>query len=206
VTYAIFKAAGFQYRAELGDVLRLPSLEAESGDTVTFDEVLLGAASGEVMIGRPRLEGAAVRAQVLRHGRADKIIVFKFKRRKNYRRKTGHRQDFTEVRVSEIDLGGKYRASLEEPEEKPVKKAKAKKEPEAKAAAPEKKTAKAAPKKKAPAAKKTATAKTKTATAKTKTAKAKAEAKPKASAKKATGAKSQASKPKDASKSKKKKS
>jgi large subunit ribosomal protein L21 len=201
VTYAIFKAAGFQYRAELGDVLRLPSLEAESGDTVTFDEVLLGAASGEVMIGRPRLEGAAVRAQVLRHGRADKIVVFKFKRRKNYRRKTGHRQNFTEVRVSEIDLGGKHRASLEEPKAKPVKKAKAKKEPEAKA--PAKKAAKPETKK-TPATKKPAKAKAEAA--KAKPAKAKAETKPKSSAKKTTGAKSKTSKPKAASKSKKKKS
>jgi large subunit ribosomal protein L21 len=60
-----------------------------------------------VLIGRPTLEGAAVRAEVLRHGRADKIVVFKFKRRKNIRSKTGHRQDYTEVRVSEIDFGGR---------------------------------------------------------------------------------------------------
>jgi large subunit ribosomal protein L21 len=128
VTYAIFKAAGFQLRAELGDVLRLPSMDAESGATVTFDEVLLGASDGDVLVGRPTLQGAAVRAQVLRHGRADKIVVFKFKRRKNYRRKTGHRQGFTEVRVNEIDLGGERRVALE-PEKK------AKKEPKARAAA-----------------------------------------------------------------------
>jgi large subunit ribosomal protein L21 len=176
VTYAIFKAAGFQYRAELGDVLRLPSMDAESGATVTFDEVLLGASDGAVMIGRPTLEGAAVRAEVLSHGRADKIIVFKFKRRKNYRRKTGHRQDYTEVRVSEIALGGDLRVSLEAEKPKPKKKAPAKKPVEAKLEAPAKPKTKKAPAKK-PAAK--AKAKTETKPK----AKAKTETKPKAKAK-----------------------
>ena len=201
MTYAIFKAAGFQYRAELGDTLRLPSLDAESGDTVTFDEVLLGAADDEVLVGRPTLEGAAVRAEVLSHGRADKVIVFKFKRRKNYRRKTGHRQDYTEVRVSEIDLGGGRFVSLEaeKPKAKPKKakpkKAKPKKEPAAKAevetvAKPAKKPAAKKPAAKKPAAKKPATAK------------AKAAAKPKAK----TTAKKPAAKAKTTTKSKKKKS
>ncbi len=183
MTYAIFKAAGFQYRAELGDVLRLPSMDAESGATVTFDEVLLGASDGDVLVGRPTLQGAAVRAQVLRHGRADKIVVFKFKRRKNYRRKSGHRQGFTEVRVNEIDLGGDRRVALE-PEKKKAKAAKAKKEPKAEAAAKPK--AKAAAKK--PAA-----------------SKAKAAAKPKAAAKSKAKPTAKA-KAKDTSKSKKKKS
>lgn len=171
MTYAIFKAAGFQYRAELGDVLRLPSLDVESGDTVTFDEVLLGATEGDVLIGRPTLEGAAVRAEVLRHGRADKIVVFKFKRRKNIRSKTGHRQDYTEVRVSEIDFGGDRRVSLEKEKKAAPKKKAAKKpevkEPEAKAAAKPKKAPakkKAAPKAKAKTTTKKTTAKAKTTT------------------------------------------
>ncbi len=125
-------------------------MDVESGDTVTFDEVLLGSAEDEVLVGRPTLEGAAVRAEVLRHGRADKIIVFKFKRRKNYRRKTGHRQDFTEVRVSQIDLGGGRQVSLEAPKAKP-KKAAPKKKPEAMA---EVETAAKKPAAKKPAAKK----------------------------------------------------
>lgn len=168
MTYAIFKAAGFQYRAELGEVLRLPSLDVESGDTVTFDEVLLGATEGDVLIGRPTLEGAAVRAEVLRHGRADKVVVFKFKRRKNIRSKTGHRQDYTEVRVSEIDFGGDRRVSLEKPKKAAPKK-KAAKKPEAKAAAAKPKKApakKAAPKAKAKTAAKKTTAKKTTAKAK----------------------------------------
>ncbi len=139
MTYAIFRAAGFQYRAELGDVLRLPSLPAESGETVTFDQVLLGASGDDVLIGRPTLDGAAVRAEVLGHGRADKVIVFKFKRRKNYRRKTGHRQDFTEIRVNQIDLGGDRVVTLEP--EKKAKKPK-KKKATAKKATAKKTTAK----------------------------------------------------------------
>ena len=195
MTYAIFKAAGFQYRAELGDVLRLPSLDVESGDTVTFDEVLLGSAEDEVLVGRPTLEGAAVRAEVLGHGRADKIIVFKFKRRKNYRRKTGHRQNYTEVRVNEIDLGGGRQVSLEAAKMAKPKKAAPKKEPEAKA---EVETA-AKPAQKKPAAKKPAAKKTAT---KKPAAKAKTAAKPKA---KSTTKKTTA-KAKTTTKSKKKKS
>ncbi len=175
MTYAIFKAAGFQYRAELGDVLRLPSLDAESGETVTFDEVLLAAADDEVLVGRPTLEGAAVRAEVLGHGRADKIIVFKFKRRKNYRRKTGHRQNFTEVRVSGIDLGGGRQVSLEA--EAAPKEAKAKKKPEAKPKAAAKKPAAKRPAAKKPAAKKPAAKKP--AAKKTATSKAKPKSKSK---------------------------
>ena len=130
VTYAIFKAAGFQYRAEPGDVLRLPTLDAEAGKTVTFDHVLFASSAGDIAVGRPTIKGAVVRAEVLRHGRGDKIIVFKFKRRKNYRRKTGHRQDFTEVKISEIDLGGGKAAAKSA---EPKKESKAKRAPKAKA-------------------------------------------------------------------------
>ncbi len=178
MTYAIFKAAGFQYRAELGDVLRLPSLDAESGDEVTFDQVLLGSNEGEVMIGRPTLDGAAVRAEVLRHGRADKIIVFRFKRRKNVRRKTGHRQDFTEIRVSQIDFGGDKVVKLE-PAKEPAKKKAAPKKAEAATVKKKAPAKKPTTKKKAPAKPKAETKK-KTTTAK---AKPKTEAKAKTTTK-----------------------
>jgi large subunit ribosomal protein L21 len=108
--YAIFRAAGFQYRAEPGHTLKLPTLEAEPGQEVEFAEVLLGATDDEVVVGKPLLDGAKVVTEVVRHGRGDKIVVFKFKRRKGYRRKQGHRQDFTEVRVRAVDLGGGRRA------------------------------------------------------------------------------------------------
>lgn len=193
MTYAIFKAAGFQYRAELGDILRLPTLDAESGDTVAFDQVLLGAAGDEVLVGRPTLDGAVVRAEVLKHGRADKIVVFKFKRRKNYRRKTGHRQNFTEVRVNEIDLGGDRRVSLETEKQAEAKKAK----PEA-GAKPKPKAA-AKPSAKKVAAKKVAAKQT---TEKKATPK-KTASKPAKAATKKPAAKAKA---KEASKAKKKKS
>lgn len=103
--YAIVKAAGFQYRVEPGQVLQLPSLPAEVGQEVVLGEVLLAADGQTVRIGRPTLPGAAVTAEVLRHGKGPKIVVFKFKRRKNYARKKGHRQKFTEVRIKEIRWG-----------------------------------------------------------------------------------------------------
>ncbi|MFQ5890602.1 MAG: 50S ribosomal protein L21 [Gemmatimonadota bacterium] len=103
--YAIFQAKGKQFRADPDATLRLPSLEAQPGETVTFDEVLLAERDGRILIGRPAVAGASVAAEVLRHGKGDKIVVFKMKRRKGYRRKQGHRQRFTEVRVVKIDLG-----------------------------------------------------------------------------------------------------
>jgi large subunit ribosomal protein L21 len=103
--YAIIRTGGKQFRAEPGQTLRIPSLDVEPGQTVTFGEVLLGATESDVKVGAPLVSGAAVTAEVVKHGRGEKIIVFKFKRRKNYRRKQGHRQGYTEVRVRDINLG-----------------------------------------------------------------------------------------------------
>ena len=105
MTYAIIRTAGFQYRVEPGKTIRIPSLEADVGASVTFDEVLLGSDGASVQAGTPLVAGASVTAEVVRHGKGDKIIVFKFKRRKNYARKQGHRQRFTEVRINDITLG-----------------------------------------------------------------------------------------------------
>ena len=103
--YAVFETGGKQFRAERGSRLRIPSLPAEPGDKVTFDQVLLAGEDGaEVHVGTPRLTGATVTAEVLRHGRAPKIIIFKRKRRDGYRRKKGHRQGFTEIRIDEVAL------------------------------------------------------------------------------------------------------
>ena len=104
MTYAVFETGGKQFRAEPGTKLRVPSLEAEAGSEVTFDRVLLAAGDDEVRVGAPTVEGASVKAEVVRHGKADKVIVFKRKRRKGYRRKQGHRQGFTEVRVEEVSI------------------------------------------------------------------------------------------------------
>lgn len=105
--YAIFEAKGKQFRATPDQKIRMPSIGAEPGARVTFDTVLLAqkGAGEDVMIGRPALEGASVAVEVLRHGKDDKIIVYKMKRRKGYRRKQGHRQKFTEVKVVAIDFG-----------------------------------------------------------------------------------------------------
>jgi large subunit ribosomal protein L21 len=103
--YAIFKALGKQFRAEKGKTLKLPLMAAEPGSKVTFDEVLLTADGDSITAGNPLVKGAAVEAEVLREGKEKKIYVFKFKRRKNYRRKTGHRQRFTEVRITDLRIG-----------------------------------------------------------------------------------------------------
>lgn len=103
--YAVFQTGGKQFRAEPGTRLRIPSLDAEPGQTVTFDQVLLAADGDDtVQVGTPVVDGACVKAEVLRHGRGDKVIVFKRKRRKGYRKKQGHRQGFTEIRIDEVAL------------------------------------------------------------------------------------------------------
>ncbi len=103
--YAIFRALGKQFRAEKGQTLRLPLMDAEAGATVTFDEVLLSSDGTTIRAGAPLVSGASVEAEVVGNGKEKKIYVFKFKRRKNYRRKTGHRQKFTEVRITDVKLG-----------------------------------------------------------------------------------------------------
>jgi large subunit ribosomal protein L21 len=103
--YAIIRTGGKQFKVAPGDTLRVPSIAAEVGDTITIDDVLLGGADNDVKVGAPLLDGASVKAEVVAHGRGEKIIVFKWKRRKNYRRKQGHRQGYTEIRVDSIDLG-----------------------------------------------------------------------------------------------------
>jgi large subunit ribosomal protein L21 len=105
MAYAIFKTGGKQYRAEPGTTLRIASIEGEPGATVVFDQVLLGGKGESVKTGTPMLSGAKVTGEIVKHGKGDKIVVFKFKRRKNYARKQGHRQKFTEVRIKSISLG-----------------------------------------------------------------------------------------------------
>jgi large subunit ribosomal protein L21 len=99
--YAIIETGGKQYRVQAGDVLRLEKIEAEAGATVDLPVLLLGG-DDAVTVGAPRVDGASVRAEVVAHGRGPKIHIYKFKAKTNYRRHNGHRQPYTEVRVTDI--------------------------------------------------------------------------------------------------------
>ena len=103
--YAIFKALGKQFKAEEGDIIRLPRMNAEPGSKVTFDDVLLTADGDAITAGTPLIKGAKVECEVIGEVKDKKIYVFRFKRRKNYRRKTGHRQKYTDVRVTGVTAG-----------------------------------------------------------------------------------------------------
>jgi large subunit ribosomal protein L21 len=100
--YAIIRTGGKQYRVKPGDVVRVERLEAEVGSTVTLAEVLLVAGDGAARVGSPVLSGASVVGTVLEQDRDAKVRVFKFKKRKHYRRTRGHRQSFTAVRIDAV--------------------------------------------------------------------------------------------------------
>jgi len=100
--YAVIKTGGKQYRVAQGDKLRVEKLAGNVGDTVTLSEVLLVGSGDGIKVGKPNVGGAKVEARIVAQDRADKIIIFKFRRRKNYRRKTGHRQPFTALEITGI--------------------------------------------------------------------------------------------------------
>ncbi len=101
--YAVIASGGKQYPVSPGEVIRLEKLPAAEGETVEFDRVaLVSGDDGKIVIGTPWVEGVRVRGEVAAHGRGSKIRVIKFRRRQNYRRLQGHRQAYTEVRISEI--------------------------------------------------------------------------------------------------------
>jgi large subunit ribosomal protein L21 len=101
--YAVIQTGGKQYRVSPGDQLRVERLPGDRGATVTFDNVLMVAGDGAARVGKPTVAGVKVTAQILDQDRAKKIIVFKLKRRKNYRRKHGHRQHYTELKITGIE-------------------------------------------------------------------------------------------------------
>jgi len=101
--YAVIKTGGKQYRVAEGQKLRVEKLAGNAGDKVTFDEVLLVGGDAP-KIGQPIVKGASVAAEIVGQDRGKKIVVFKFKRRKNYRRKNGHRQPYTELKITGISL------------------------------------------------------------------------------------------------------
>jgi len=100
--YAVVEIAGKQFKVASSDKVRVPKLDVEVGKKVEFDKVLLLADNATVKVGNPTVEGAKVEAMVLSHGKDEKVIVFKKKRRKGYRVKRGHRQPYTEIEISKI--------------------------------------------------------------------------------------------------------
>ena len=100
--YAVFQSGGKQHRVSEGQTLRLEKLDVETGATIEFDTVLLVANGDDVKVGAPRVEGSKVVAEVVQHGRGDKVKIVKFRRRKHSRKQQGHRQWFTEVKITGI--------------------------------------------------------------------------------------------------------
>jgi large subunit ribosomal protein L21 len=100
--YAVIETGGKQHKVTEGEILKIEKLDAEVGSEVTFDKVMMIRQDEQVTVGQPYVENASVTAEVLEQGKAKKVIVFKYKRKKNYQRKKGHRQLYTAVRIKAI--------------------------------------------------------------------------------------------------------
>ncbi len=109
--YAVFRTGGKQYRAVPGEVIRVEKIDAEVGSEVEIGEVLLLGTGEDIQIGAPFIDGGKVLATVRSHGRADKVTIIKFRRRKHYRKQQGHRQYYTEIEIT--DIGGQSRNKSE---------------------------------------------------------------------------------------------
>jgi large subunit ribosomal protein L21 len=101
--YAVINSGGKQYKVTEGEILRVEKLDANEGDKITIDRVLMVANGDDVKIGTPLVVGAKVSAEVKSHGRGPKVKIIKFKRRKHYRRQMGHRQAYTEIGITKIE-------------------------------------------------------------------------------------------------------
>jgi len=100
--FSIIEQGGFQYKVSEGDTIKVPKIEAEKDAEISLDKVLMIQNDSEVKIGAPIVEGAVVKAQVIDHGKYRKVVIMKKKRRKGYKRKTGHRQTFTKIKITSI--------------------------------------------------------------------------------------------------------
>ena len=109
--YAIIESCGKQYKVAEGDVVFFEKLDAEEGKKVTFDKVVLVSEDGKVQVGNPYVKGVKVEGKVVSHGKAKKILVYKMKPKKNYRRMQGHRQPYTKVEITSIKLAAKKTAT-----------------------------------------------------------------------------------------------
>ena len=111
--YAIIESCGKQYKITQGDVVFFEKLDAEEGKEITFDKVILVSDDGKVQVGNPYVKDVKVEGKVISHGKAKKIIVFKMKPKKNYRRKYGHRQPYTKVEITAIQTSSKKAESTQ---------------------------------------------------------------------------------------------
>ena len=100
--YAVFQSGGKQHRVSEGQTIRLEKLDIATGETIEFDQVMMIANGEDVKIGVPFVDGSKVKAEIVAHGRGDKIKIVKFRRRKHYRKQQGHRQWFTDVKITAI--------------------------------------------------------------------------------------------------------
>lgn len=101
--YAIIETGGKQYKVQQGDTLFIEKLDVQAGDAVTFDKVMAIGSEDGLKVGAPYVEGATVNATVVKNGKGEKIVVFKFKAKKNYRKRQGHRQPYTKVEIGAIN-------------------------------------------------------------------------------------------------------
>ena len=111
--YAVIESGGKQHRVVKGEILQLDKLDAVAGDKIKFDKILLVGEGESVKIGTPYVDGTQVEAEVTRQGRADKVKIIKFRRRKHSQKKQGHRQLFTEVRITDIKTKAKTKVKAE---------------------------------------------------------------------------------------------
>jgi large subunit ribosomal protein L21 len=102
--YAVIKTGGKQHKVAEGEILKVEKLKASEGEPVDITDVLLVEKDGEVTLGSPFIEGAKVTVKILRHGKEDKVTIIKMKRRKDYRKKQGHRQNYSEIQIEQISV------------------------------------------------------------------------------------------------------
>jgi|TARA_Y100000768_G_scaffold383042_1_gene364505 large subunit ribosomal protein L21 len=102
--YAVIKTGGKQHKVAEGEILKVEKLKASEGEPIDITDVLLIEKDGEVTLGSPFIEGAKVTAKILRHGKEDKVTIIKMKRRKDYRKKQGHRQNYSEIQIEQISV------------------------------------------------------------------------------------------------------
>ena len=120
--YAVIETGGKQYRVQPGDILQVEKLEGEEGAAVKFDQILFwskaDAETSQIILGKPYLSGATVQAEVVSQGRGDKILIIKMKRRKQYRRTQGHRQEYTQLLITALDNGAGQKLAITSDEKK----------------------------------------------------------------------------------------